>query len=62
MPEAVFADLEAQRTNAQLTDYFHIVFVLSKNERSARFFFNYGTGSSVIAAYGDKGKLCKIWT
>ena len=59
MPEAVFADLEAQRTNAQLTDYFHIVLYYQKMRVVLGSSSIMAQARPVIAAYGDKGSYVK---
>ena len=59
MPEAVFADLETQRTNAQLTDYFQIILHYQKMRVTLGSSSIMAQARPVIAAYGDKGSYVK---
>ncbi len=59
MPEAVFADLEAQRTDAQLTDYFQIILYYQKMRVVLGSSSVMAQARPVIAAYGDKGSYVK---
>jgi scyllo-inositol 2-dehydrogenase (NADP+) len=59
MPEAVFADLEIQRINAQLTDYFQIILYYQKMRVVLGSSSIMAQARPVIAAYGDKGSYVK---
>lgn len=59
IPEALFADLETQRTNAQLTDYFQIILYYQKMRVVLGSSSIMAQARPVVAAYGDKGSYVK---
>lgn len=59
IPDAVFADLETQRTNAQLTDYFQIILYYQKMRVILGSSSVMAQARPVIAAYGDEGSYVK---
>lgn len=59
MPEAIFADLETQRVNAQLTDYFQIILYYQKMRVVLGSSSIMTQARPILAAYGDKGSFVK---